>query len=184
MEAMIGHSPITCNGPIYSTNGNSPFPVASIALAVPEVARQTARLHMQTQHTVALGDSAFQLWHPGMSTYAFQSAHRKKKKDCLSFPSASLKLTIAALRKSSSKSISWEAAQRVSHFSLPHSSHQLDSWLGLAVPPSVQWTYEASCLDVPSTAIGNQCSRRSPGCMMSEGGGGQHLYRSPMRSGR
>ena len=28
MQAIIRHSPITCNGPIYSTKGNSPFPVA------------------------------------------------------------------------------------------------------------------------------------------------------------
>ena len=28
MEAIIKHSPITCNGPIYSTYGNNPFPVA------------------------------------------------------------------------------------------------------------------------------------------------------------
>ena len=28
MEAIIKHSPITCNGPIYSTYGNSPLPVA------------------------------------------------------------------------------------------------------------------------------------------------------------
>ena len=27
MEAIIRHSPITCNGPIYSTYGNSPYPV-------------------------------------------------------------------------------------------------------------------------------------------------------------
>ena len=47
----------------------------------------------------------------------------------------------------------------------------MDSSLQQAVPPSVQWTYEASCLDVPSTTIGNQCSRRRQGCMMSDGGG-------------
>ena len=28
MEAIIRHSPITRNGPIYSTYGNSPFPIA------------------------------------------------------------------------------------------------------------------------------------------------------------
>ena len=28
MEGIIRHSPITCNGPIYSTYGNSPFPAA------------------------------------------------------------------------------------------------------------------------------------------------------------
>ena len=27
METMIRHSPITCNGPIYSTYGNSPCPI-------------------------------------------------------------------------------------------------------------------------------------------------------------
>ena len=27
MEAIITHLPITCNGPIYSTYGNSPYPV-------------------------------------------------------------------------------------------------------------------------------------------------------------
>ena len=27
MESIIRHSPITCNGPIYSTYGNSPYPV-------------------------------------------------------------------------------------------------------------------------------------------------------------
>ena len=36
------------------------------------------------------------------------------------------------------KIISWEAAYRVSQFSLPPSSHQLDSSLGLEWPPSVQ----------------------------------------------
>ena len=34
---------------------------------------------MQTQHTVAPGDSAFPLWQPAMDTCAFPSAHRKKK---------------------------------------------------------------------------------------------------------
>ena len=28
MEAIIRHSPIACNGPIYSTYGNSPYPAA------------------------------------------------------------------------------------------------------------------------------------------------------------
>ena len=45
---------------------------------------------------------------------------------------------------SSSKFVSWEAAYLLCHRSLPPSSHQLDSWLGLAVPLSVQWTCEAS----------------------------------------
>ena len=64
------------------------------------------------------------------------------------------------------------------------SSHQMDSWLGLDVPPNMQWAYEASCFDVPSTATCSQYSGRSPGCMMSEGGGGQHLYKCPRRLGR
>ena len=109
MEAIIGHSPITCNGPIYSTYGNSPFPVAVYRTCLPKVARQRTRLRMQTQHTVAPGDSAFEFWQPAMSTCAFPSAH-KKKGGCLSFPPASLKLRVAALRNSSSKWISWEAA--------------------------------------------------------------------------
>ena len=87
----------------------APSQLPSIALAVPKVARHIARLRMQTQHTVAPGDSAFQFWQPAMSTCAFPSAHRKKR-DCLSFPPVSLKLTVAALCNSSSKSISWEAA--------------------------------------------------------------------------
>ena len=78
MEVIIRHSPITCNGSICSTYGNRPYPSASIALAVPKVARQRARLRMQTKHTVAPRDSAFQLWQPAMSTCAFPSAHEKK----------------------------------------------------------------------------------------------------------
>ena len=35
----------------------------------------------------------------------------------------------------------------------PPSSHQLDSWLGMEVPPSVRWTYEASCLAFRTNSI-------------------------------
>ena len=52
---------------------------ASIALALPKVARQRARLRMQAQHTVAPTDFAFQFWKPAMSTCAFPSAHRENK---------------------------------------------------------------------------------------------------------
>ena len=62
----------------FMATANSQLP--SIALAVPNVARHIARLRMQTQHTVAPGDSAFQFWQPAMSTCALPSAHRKKKK--------------------------------------------------------------------------------------------------------
>ena len=86
-----------------------PAQLPSIALAVPKVARHIAQLRMQTQHMVAPGDSTFQFWQPAMSTCALQSAHEKKR-DCLLFPPVSLKLTVAALHNSSSKSISWEAA--------------------------------------------------------------------------
>ena len=103
MEAIIRHAPITRNGPIYSTYGNSPFPVAVYRTCC---AKDRARLRMQTQHTVAPGDSAFQFWQPAMSTCAFPYAH-KKKRDRLSFPAVSLQLTVAALRNSSSKLISW-----------------------------------------------------------------------------
>ena len=148
----------------------APIQSVSIALAVPKATRQQAQFRMQTQHTVAPGNSAFQFWQRAMSTFAFPSAQRKER-GCLSFPAVSLRLTVAALRNSSSFT-SWEAAYTVCHFSLPPSSHPVDDgWLGLEVPRGMQWTYEASCLDVPSTAIGSQCSRRSAGCMMSEGGG-------------
>ena len=66
------------------------------------VAGHRARFHMQTQHTVAPGDSAFQYWQPAMSTCALPSAHRKKR-DCLSFPPVSFNFTVAALRNSSLK---------------------------------------------------------------------------------
>ena len=80
MEAMIRHSPITRNGPIYiAPMATAPSQLPSIALAVPKVARQRARLRVQTQHTVAPWDSAFQFWRPAMSTCAFPSAHWKKK---------------------------------------------------------------------------------------------------------
>ena len=48
--------------------------------------------------------------------------------------------------------------QRGPLLNTPSSSHQLASWLGLLVPPSVQWTYGASWRDVPSTRISIQCS--------------------------
>ena len=60
----------------------------SIALAVPKLARHRARLHMQTQHTVAPGEFAFQFWQPAMSTCALPSAHKEKGTAyrCLPYP--------------------------------------------------------------------------------------------------
>ena len=107
----------------------------------------------------------------------------QKMKTYLSFCSVSLKLTVAALGNSSSKLFLQRPRRASPTFHCPRVATN-DSWFGLDFQPSVQWTYEASCLNVPSTAIGNGCSRRLPGCMMSEDGRGRHLYKWPMRSGR
>ena len=85
MESIIRHSPITCNGPIYSTYGNNPYPIGvyCTCCAKGSKAKSTAA-HADPAHRRS-GDSAFQFWHPAMSTCAFQFLHRKKG-DCLSFP--------------------------------------------------------------------------------------------------
>ena len=104
--------------------------VPSTARAVPKAARQPGRFYMQTQHT------AFQFRQPPISIFAFPSAQKKKS----DFPSTPPRLEIDFLGGPAKNS-------------LPPSSHQLDSWLAIADPPSVQWPYEASYLDVPSTAM-------------------------------
>ena len=109
MEAIIRHSPITCNGPLYRTYGNSPLPVA--------IYRTCCAKGSKANSTVAHADPT----HGGTRGFCLPvlaARHEQlcfpictqKKRACLSFPSASLKLTVAALRNSSSKSISWEAA--------------------------------------------------------------------------
>ena len=108
MEAIIRHSPIPHNGPIYSTYGNSPYLVRVYCTCYAKGSKAKSGAAHADAPRLAPGDSAFQFWQPAMSTCAFPFAHRKKR-DCLSFPPVSSKLTVAALRYSSSKSISWEA---------------------------------------------------------------------------
>ena len=109
MEAIIRHSPITCNGPIYSTYGNSPYQVGvyCTCCAKGSKAKSTAA-HADPAHRGSGGRC--------LPVLVARHEHLRfpictqKKRDCLSFPSVSLKLTVAALRNSSSKSISCEAA--------------------------------------------------------------------------
>ena len=89
MEAITRHLPIIRNGPILyiAPRATAPSQLPSIALAVPKVARQRARLHMQTQHTVEPGDSAFQFWQPAMSLHTCTPTCTQKKKGLPMVPS-------------------------------------------------------------------------------------------------
>ena len=48
MEAITRHSPISPNGPIYRTYGNSPYPVRFYCTCCAKGSRQRARLRMLT----------------------------------------------------------------------------------------------------------------------------------------
>ena len=109
MVAIIRHSPITRNGPIYGTYGNSPFPVA--------VYRTCCAKGSKAQSKVTSADPT----HGGTRGFCLPvlvARHEhlcftictQKKKGLPIVPSLSLKLTVASLRNSSSKSISWEPA--------------------------------------------------------------------------
>ena len=110
MGAIIKHSPMTRNGPVYSTYGNSPCQGA--------VYRTCCAKGIKAKGTVTHADPT----HRGTRGFClpvlaarhehlcFPICTQKKKRDCLLIPSVSLKLTVAALRNSSSQSISWEAA--------------------------------------------------------------------------
>ena len=99
MEAIIRHSPITCNGPIYGTYGISPYPVRvyCTCCAKGSKARSTAA-HADPTHR---GTGGFRLpvLAPRHEHLRFPICTQKKKRGCLSFPSVSLKFTVAALRK-------------------------------------------------------------------------------------
>ena len=108
MEAIIRHLPITCNGPIYSTYGNSPYSVGVYCTCCAKGSKANS--------TVAHADPT----HGGTEGFyppALAACHEhlrwpictQKKRDCLSFPSVFFKLRVAGLHNSSSKSISWEA---------------------------------------------------------------------------
>ena len=109
MEAIIRRSPITCNGPMYSTYGNSPFPVAVYCTCC----AKGSKPNITVAHANPTYDGTRGFCLPGL---AARHEHlcfpicRQKKRDYLSIPSVSLKLTVAALRNLSSKLISWEGA--------------------------------------------------------------------------
>ena len=109
MEGIIRYSPITCNGPIYSTYGNTPYLVA--------VHCTCSAGNSKANSTVAHADPT----HGGtrgfcLPVLAARHEHlcfpmcTQKKRDCLSFGSVPLTLAVAAVRNLSSKSIYWEAA--------------------------------------------------------------------------
>ena len=109
MEAIIRHSPITCNGPIYNIYGNSPyqFGVNSTWCAKGSKAKSTAA-HVDPEHR---GSRGFCL-----PVFAACHEHLRflictwEKRDCLSFPAVFLTRTVATLCNSSSKSLCCEAA--------------------------------------------------------------------------
>ena len=108
MEAMIRHSPITRNGPIYSTYGNIPFPVAVYRTCYAKGSKAKSTVtHADPTHggtrgfclpvLAAVRHPCFPIW-------------TQEKNGLPIVPSRILKITVAALRNSSSKSISWDAA--------------------------------------------------------------------------
>ena len=110
MEAIIRHSLIPCNAPIYSTYGNSPYPerVYCTCCAKGSKAKSTA-VHADPAHRGS-GGFCLAVLAARHEHLRFPIGTQRKKKDCLSFPSVSLKLTVAALHNSSSKCISCDAA--------------------------------------------------------------------------
>ena len=109
METIIRQSPVTSNGPIYSTYGNSSYPVAVYCTWCAKGSKATSTVaHADPTHGVTGGFCLpiVAARHEHLCFPVCTQIHR----DCLSFPSVSLKLTVAALRSSSSKLIPWEAA--------------------------------------------------------------------------
>ena len=109
MKAIIRHSPIPCNGPIYSTYGNSPYPVGIYCTCCTKgsKAKGTA-VHADQAHRGSRGSYLPVL--AARHGHLRFAIYKEKKKDCLSFPPVSLELTIATLCNSSSKSIACDAA--------------------------------------------------------------------------
>ena len=97
MEAIIRHSPITCNGPIYSTYGNSPYPVGvyCTCCAKGSKAKSTAA-HAQPARRGS-GGSCLPVLAARHEHLCFPMCTQKKKRDRLSLLSVPLILTIAQL---------------------------------------------------------------------------------------
>ena len=97
MGAIIRHSPITFNGPIYSTYGDTPYPVGVHCTCCPKGSTANSTAHANPTHG---GHGRFCL--PVLEA-RHEHLHfpicTPKKRDCLSLPSVSfsLKLTVAAL---------------------------------------------------------------------------------------
>ena len=112
MEAIIRHSPIPRNSPIYRIYGNIPYPVRVYCSCCAKGSKAKSTVpHADPAHR---GSGGFCL--PVLAArhehVRFAICTQEKKEgggDYLSFPPVSLKLKVAALRNLSSKSISWEA---------------------------------------------------------------------------
>ena len=105
MEAIIRHSPIPRNGRIYRTYGNSPYPVHVYGTCCAKGSKAKSTVpHADPAHRGS-GGSCLPVLEARHEHVRFPISTQKKR-DCLSFPLVSLKLTVAALCNSSSKSIS------------------------------------------------------------------------------
>ena len=107
MEAIIRHSPITSNGPIYSTYGSSPYSVLVYCTCCGKgsKARSTAA-HVDPTHR-GTGGFCLPVLAPRHEQLRFPICTQKENKggECLSFPSVSFKLRVAGFRNSSSRRV-------------------------------------------------------------------------------